>query len=363
MIRPIFVLVMAVGLLAGGGCQKKKLEPGVIIADKQVALADMAPTDVIVSVNGQALTRQAHDDKLDLHVALYELRTPQATRPAVNTYRSARAAKVIPEYVNKQLILQEGKRLGIRLTAEELAESERMIWRSLMPNKVDDNFAAVLGAKTALYKQNAAEDAYMKAIRKAVYADRLAVSDEEVGTVMKRRADWNENYAESNKVVVARGEEIVRELRAGADFAEMALKVSQHQPEDGKEWGEFTYSEIDDPKLRAEAFRLPVGAVSDPIDSGHGLLIIRVLERTEGAEEESAVAKQVASVKLAKILLLMYDPFPPMNHEQIRAAIEKERVEEIQKEWMPVLHKAARIEYPNGTNLWPKAASKARRQR
>ena len=361
----ITVVLLVLGcLLSSGGCRKKQekpLMPGLIVADKQVALADMAPSDIIVSVNGQALTRQAYEDGLDLYTTLFTFRSSAANQMTINAYRSNRGATSILEYVPKQLILQEGRRLGIRLSPEALTAAEQETWKKTAPRRAGEDFVTVLGAKASQFKQHVAEDEYVKATRKALFADRLAVSDEEVDAAMKRRADWNEVYVESNRVVMARGEEIVRELRAGSDFAEMAMRVSQHGPEDGKEWGEFTREEIDDPKLREVAFQLPVGGISDPIDTEHGLIIIRVLEQTSGAAVESAVAQRVASVKLAKILLLMYNAFDKISHEQLRANIEKDRISEVQKEWVPQLYKTATIEYPNGTNLWPKAKSRARR--
>ena len=359
--KTALILLVLGCLLTSEGCREKPLQPGVIVADRQVALADMSPGEIIVSVNGKALTRKAYEDELDLYVTLYSLRTPTATKRTTDAYRVNRGTKAIPEYVTKQLILQEGKRMGLRLPQEALAAAELKVWQSMVPRKAKDDFTTELGPQTALFKKRVSEDEHVKATREALFADRLLVSDEMIEAALKRRAEWNASYAESNRLVIARGEEIVRELRAGADFAEMAKKVSQHRPDDGEVWGEFTHSEIEDPKLRSVAFQLPVGAISDPIDTDNGLLIIRVLERTSGAETESSVAQRVASVKLAKILLLMYNPFDEISPRQLRARLEQERINEIQKEWVPKLHESARIEYPNGTNLWPKATGKSKR--
>jgi len=350
-------------LLVGAGCKEKKLEPGLIVADKQVALADMKPDDVIVSVNGKALTRKAHDDKLDLLTALYAIRRSSATKATIDAYRANRAARIIPDYVMLQLALEEGRRLGISISPEELAEAELKTWRSAASRRLGDDFAAALGPQTALFKKTVAEDALVRATRQNLFGDRLVISEEDIDKVAKQMADWNASYAESNKVVVAQGEEIVRKLRDGADFAETAKEVSQFQPEEGELWGEFTHAEIEDKVLRELAFKLPIGAISDPVDTEDGLIIIRVLERTDGATVDSPLATQVATVKLARILLLMYNPHEERNREEIRLMILSSRNTKIQQEWAPQLHAAARIEYPNGTNLWPRAKSSSRRNR
>ena len=360
--RTAYTLMSFCLLLAGAGCPKKTLPPGVVVADKQVALAAMKPTDVIVSVNGQGLTRKAFEDRLELDMTLYALRSPSVNQQKQEAYRNSRRSKIILEYVPRQLILQEGRRLGIRLPPEALAAAERKVWQHSRPNTADEDFAAALGPLVPVFKQHVADDEYIRVTRETVFGERLAVSEEDVDAAMKRRMDWNEVYAETNRLVMARGEAIVSELRAGADFAEMAKKVSQHRPEDGREWGEFTRDEIEDPKLRAIAFELPVGAISDPLDTEGGLLIIRVLDRTEGGEINSPLAlRPAATVKLAKILLYLYNPCEAISREDLRAELEKGRITAIQKEWMPKLHEAARVEYPNGTNLWPRVQQSLRR--
>jgi len=357
------VLTVFCLFLVAAGCREKKLEPGVIVADKRVALADMEPTDIIVSVNGKALTRKEHDDKLDLQVLLYSLKRPSATKASLDVFRTSRAEKAVADYVVMQLVLQEGQRLGIRVSPEDMAAAELRAWRNVSPRRTGDNFTSALGSKAPLFKKAVADEEHARATRNALFSDRLEISEADIDRVKKRMEDWNAVYADSNRVVMARGEEIVRELRAGADFAEMAKEVSQFQPETGELWGEFTHAEIEDKTLRDLAFSLPVGEVSDPVDTEDGLVIIRVLERVDGAAIDSPLATQVATVTLARILLLMYNPYEETSRDQVRTMIFKDRNAKIQQEWMPKLFETARIEYPNGTNLWTKSKGSAKRDR
>ena len=361
--KVVFALALFCLFLSPAGCRKKQLQPGIIVADKQVALAAMAPGDVIVSVNGKALTRKDYDDSLDLQIAIYSMRRPSANKQAIDVYRANREVKIISDYVNQQLVLQEGQRMGIRVPPKALDEATLKAWRNISPRKAGDDLTAVLGPKVSLFKKFVSDDEHARATRSALFGDRLDVSEADIDQMEKKMADWNAVYADSNRVVMARGEEIVRELRAGADFVETAKRVSQFRPEEGELWGEFTHAEIEDKALREVAFQLPVGNISDPVDTEDGLVIIRVLERSDGATVQSSVARQIATVKLARILLLMYNPFNEMNRDEIRTTLLKDRNTKIQQEWMPKLFEAARIEYPNGTNLWPQAKSQTRRNR
>jgi len=259
-------------------------------------------------------------------------------------------------------VLQEGKRQGIVLSPEAQTEALLKMWRDVAPRRMGDDFTAALGTQAPLFKTIVTDDEYARATRNTLFADRLVVSEEDIDRVERQMAEWNASYADSNRVVMARGEEIVRELRKGADFAEMAKQVSQFRPEEGELWGEFTHAQLEDKELREVAFRLPIGAISDPIDTSDGLVIIRVLEREEGATVDSPMAVRVATVRLARILLFLYNPYDELDRDGIQALILRNRNALIQQEWLPKLFEAARIEYPNGTNLWPNARG-ARRTR
>ncbi|MCL2104470.1 MAG: peptidylprolyl isomerase [Kiritimatiellaeota bacterium] len=353
--RSVFALMVFGLLVAGAGCPKAPVVPGVIVAEKQRPLAELSPNDVIVSVNGAKLTKKDWEARMSLHMALYAYGMPNATAQKRDSFRKSREQRTILEYVNTQLALQDTRRLKIEVPPDSVREAEQAIINSYTKGRsTPDDFYRALGVNAEPFKRQVKTDLLVKKTRQALYADRLAVSESDIDAFEKKTADWNAVYMLSNQVVVASGEELVRQLRAGADFAETARAVSQHQPEDGVLWGEFVRSEIEDPKLAELAFTLPVGAVSDPVETEEGLVIIKVLERTGGTQTESAVSLNVSSVKLARILLFMYTAWEERTRPQIRKELERSRVSEVQQEWLAKQWGAARIEYPNGTNLWPR---------
>jgi len=355
--RAMTCFVLGGVLLAAAGCGKKK-PAGIIVAEKQRAMSELAPNDVVVSVNGEALTKKDYEAQVALYMALFAYATPNAQKQKLDAFRRTREPKTVLEFVNTQLALQEARRLKISASPDDVKKAEEAIVSGYTKGrKTPDDFYRALGAHTERFKRQVKTDLLVKETRKALYADRIAVSESDIDGIEKKITDWNAVYLLSNQVVVARGEEIVRQLRAGADFAETAKAVSQHQPEDGVLWGEFARSEIADAKLADLAFRLPVGSVSDPVDTEEGLVIIKVLERTDGAQVESAIALNVATVKLARILLLMYNAAEELTRPQIREALEKDRLSKVQQEWMLKLWQSARVEYPNGTNFWPRVSS------
>ena len=143
-----------------------------------------------------------------------------------------------------------------------------------------------------------------------------------------------------------------RGLRGGCEW------VNEYQDGDGGGggyWGEFVRGEIDDAAVRSAAFTLPVGAVSDPIDTEEGLVIIKVIER-KGVD--SPIAKASATVKLGRIVLRLGESKTLADEATLRKELERNRLEQMQSGWFASLRQQARIEYPNGTNFWKKAVRK-----
>lgn len=82
-----------------------------------------------------------------------------------------------------------------------------------------------------------------------------------------------------------KAERLVRELRSGADFGELARRHSGCATASrGGDLGTFGRGELPKP-FESAAFDLAPGAVSDVVETAHGFHIVRVLER-EGASPQ-----------------------------------------------------------------------------
>ena len=92
--------------------------------------------------------------------------------------------------------------------------------------------------------------------------------------------------------VLAKAEEVLRELRDGADFAEMAQKHSQDPGSEGKggDLGFFTREQMV-PSFSDAAFSLKPGDISEPVSTRFGWHLIKVEEIQEA---QSAVLENVA---------------------------------------------------------------------
>jgi len=119
----------------------------------------------------------------------------------------------------------------------------------------------------------------------------------------------------------ARAEEALARLRAGADFAEVAKATSDGPTaQTGGLLGTMRRGELA-PEIEAQAFALPVGEVSDIIQTGTGLNIIKVEARKD-------------------------EPVAPLEEvrDKIREAILDQKFGAKHKEWIEELRRKAAIQ-------------------
>ena len=202
------------------------------------------------------------------------------------------------------------------------------------------------------------DQALIQTLRQVEFGDRLHITDADLQEARDRVSRYNEMCEATNALVKARADAVCERLRKGEDFSVVAKEVSEEEEaaEQGGFWGEFTREDIEDEAVRNAAFSLPVGAVSEPFDTDEGLVTIKVLER-EGVD--SIAATSPATVKVARIFFQLGEFREVLSDAKLRSVLERERLTEVQRDWLPTLIAKMRVEFPNGrTNLLAKARSK-----
>ena len=367
-------LLLCLSLTLAAGCGSRKDAPAdkvssgaratnrpvglVVVGSNEKSIVEMLPEDVLVSVNGVDLKRKAFDAILERMERTFQAVQPNARVADVVNYRKKREKSLVGEFVTKQLLLQEARRRNLVPSPESKAKTEAILAkRAKMEKKTPDEYLRSVGKEVASeILADLEEQALILEIRKNEFGDRLTVTAEDLQKVRDLVAGYNRMCEATNALVKARGVAICERLRNGEDFATVANAVTEYRDEDGGVWGEFARAEIDDANVRNAAFTLPVGAVSDPIDTEEGLVIIKVFDR-KGVD--AAMAKISATVRLGRIVLLLGESKTVPDEATLRKELEQERLEKLQGDWLRSLRQQAHIEYPNGTNFW-KTASKGK---
>ena len=110
-------------------------------------------------------------------------------------------------------------------------------------------------------------------------------------------------YEDANRPeVLSRAQGVVREARGGTEFGELVQKYSEApSKETGGFLGPLAAADLH-PAIAATAFKLQVGDISDPVDTGTAYHVLRLLGKTDrvvksGDEVKEAISKAVRDEK------------------------------------------------------------------
>jgi len=163
---------------------------------------------------------------------------------------------------------------------------------------------------------------------------KISVSEPEIKKYYEdHQADWetaatvtfNEivlPYEEATKPeVLSRAQGIVREAGGGTDFGELVQRDSEApSKESGGLLGPFPASDLH-PAIAAAAFRLEVGQVSEPVDTGHSYLVIRLAGKTE------KVVKTIDEAREATVRAVREGKFRPRYNTYIKKLWKENQIE------------------------------------
>ena len=261
-------------------------------------------SEVVATVNGETITKDE----------LYQAMLTEGGR------------QVLDRLITNLLILQEGKRLGITVTDEEIDARIQNLINANFYGMADSFYQAL--EQYGLTEESLKKDIKTELILRKIAGEQISISDEEAREYFKAN---QQNYnipeqVEARHILVdtrEEAEEILELLKSGRDFAELAGEYSKDtlSAEQGGNLGFFQRGEMV-PEFEEAAFSLPVNQVSDPIETTYGFHIIEVLGRK--------AAKEVAFEEV---------------EEKVREALLEEQTMEQMNKQANLLREQASIEY------------------
>ena len=365
------VVVLALAVAAVGGCGSKEepvqvaYRPSIVNPDasnppekgKKTTIGKMAPDDVIVWVDGSALTRRDFDNSVGyiaFQINQYKQEVKDQKKMQVFNMMSRR---VVTDFVQDQLLVHEARARKL-LTQEQLDERFATAARDLakLCNVSVDRLKKVIpGGETALGKL--LETLVWKKEMIAAIPPLAVVDDASVSNVITELKAANAQIAGSNALMRATLEKLRTEIvRTKADFEAMAVKHSKDplriEGEKGN-WGAFgrddfkkEYFNYD---LGQAVFALKPGEISGVLEDGEGFSIVKFIEFDERDKElkEEDRDRILSRIFLPKANLVVIEPFDVMKKAlelQMRnGAVEKE---------LERLMGKAKIVYPHGRNFF-----------
>ncbi len=168
--------------------------------------------------------------------------------------------------------------------------------------------------------------------------EKLKATPEEIAAYVKEHPDLDDAGAK------AKAEDIVKQLRAGGDFAKLAAQYSADGSKDeGGDLGYFGRGRMVK-EFEETAFNLQPGQVSEPVKTQFGYHIIKVEDRRTEAGEAGVPEEQVRArhILIPVGSLAAANPLaPPQTPEdRARAAVEQEKI----KKFLEEVKKRHRVE-------------------
>ncbi len=189
------------------------------------------------------------------------------------------------QVIDRELSLAEADRLGVSVTPEE-ANAALQEHRRDYPGDTFEQMLREEGITIDDWRRDLEEGLLMeKVVRQAVYA-KVSVSEAEIETYYQENRDEFDRPSQvrARQIVVAskeEGERVLGLLRQGEPFAEVARQSSLSPDADaGGDLGFFARGEMP-PEFDAVVFTLPVGRLSDLVQSEYGFHLFLVEERRE----------------------------------------------------------------------------------
>ena len=253
--------------------------------------ADTTELDRIVAVvDDDVITRTELDAKLDS--VEKQLRQQNVALPAEDTLRK----QVLERLILTRIQLQLAARSGIQVDDDTL---NRTISTVAAQNKLTlSEFRNVLdrdGVDFAQFREEMREEITLRKLRQRQVDSRITVTDQEIDNLLatqKRQGNISDEYrighilialpeaATPKQIQAARekAQEVLSELRGGADFSKTAIAYSDGQQAlDGGDLGWRKAGEL--PTLFSDVvLQLKVGEISDLIRSSSGFHIIKLVD-------------------------------------------------------------------------------------
>lgn len=268
-------------------------------AQAQTQAASIRPADFIVAVvNSEPITNQ--------EVQLLSQRLSREAAAQGRKLDSAQTKRLaLEQLINEKAQLQQARDMGIRIDDEALDQAEQnvansnQISRDELRRRVQQE-----GTSLSVYREQLRQQLTLARVREREVEGRVRISDLEVEQFLQERlkeqaalsaqapAELNlgmiliavpENLTEAQVQPLAeRARQLAQRARSGEDFAALA-KANSQAPDlaaNGGVLGLRSASRY--PELFVNATRaLAVGAVSEPVRSGAGFHILKVLERRQ----------------------------------------------------------------------------------
>lgn len=309
-----------------------------------------SPKQILVRVNGVDITRGELDRYIDMMAALLQNKRKTPLPPdMLAKFKKKNRKPLSDELYQRTLFRTCLMNSNITATAQAKAAVERECLRNFGKRKQKLPELKAYVAKAGFEKEFAANmefDIRLKSFLTTVCSNEYYASPADLAKARANIAAYNKKAAATNTVVAARAAGILKRAKGGEDFGRLADEYSQ-DPERNKggDMGDCDESDFADEKhVWRILSALPVGSVSDLLETEDGYSIFKVVRRNTAEKSETGDA----SLTLARIFFRRAYVIPDQSDDELLIDLEQEK----RRKLMVALYRRFRaqsdVSYPNG---------------
>ena len=358
-------LIAAVLLFSGCGKEEPKA-PGLYIDEtKSVLMKDLSPSDVIVRINGVAVTKKDFLVRRSLNEKVFRVRNRIALgekNKKARSYIKQEEREIPDEYVRHELLRQAADAAGIEVSEKRMkAEFKKFLNYIGRPKDSREKIVALLGADEV----RVLEDFMRDGIRGEILRDSMAtngyytVSDEVVSNHLASITAWNKNADRLNEKSRKKANKFREKVLEGGDFIELGKQYAEVRPDYVEKWDSFQLMEFteEDSQLKEWLKTANKGDVSGPIDLDDGLAIVKVVDKWQ--EPQGPGHEPADEFELIRCTFKAYQYTLVETEDDIRRQYKIELQNHLMAQLGERLWKEAVIEFPNGCEFFGKIAKKS----
>ena len=252
--------------------------PGAVVRKDAKDKLRFAESKVLAWINGEELTYELYDDMSRLKELRYDYLSAHRVQEMKKDF--------FTELVERRLLVQEARRLGFEVSAEEMTERLRR-YRAGRGAMDFRNLLGDIGLDYDRYCGLVYEDIIIEKLLSECLPGDYRVTGQEIDDYYFRHLG---DYAQQDEVRALHiflkskreAKIALTSLRGGADFHKLARRKSQgREASSGGELGSFQRTEM--PAVFFDScWKLEVGEISGVVRSKHGYHIFKLLERKAG---------------------------------------------------------------------------------
>ena len=375
-LRGMFFRLAAVAfVLTHFGCSRQEVpvppsdmptDPGFHVGVEKALLRDLKPSDAVVWVNREPITKGDYQRRVSLAERLYRLNEKlplEGDDRTIGKKFKRNNAYYFTELISACLVRQEARRCGIVAGDDDLKTMRRVLSKSIQNGKY--KFEQILKRLPprdgeALVEWIEAQALGATVARVTATNSPERVTEEDVDSALRQISEFNQRAARENEKSRKRALKAKAEILGGASFAEVSKRVAQVHPEYGERWEDLQLGEFEPGEpIRQWLEKAVPGDISDPIDLDDGLAIIGLVAKTElGVPGGKSTDPVVYSYRAVRCTFRAFEVAPERTREELLNEILADRRKAAASDLLARLRGKAVIYLPYGDELFPQRAPK-----